>query len=159
MPSFKDTSGREWQVTLSVDTVSHIRCETGINLNDAFSLDSAGNTPVAKLASDPELLVAVLYAACEKQVRERNLGPRDFAAMFDGDTVETSIAALTEALCDFSPKRVRGLMHQARRKIEERIARNRPSEAELDRLIDQALPTNSAARNTSAAQSTNSLAS
>lgn len=159
MAKFVDREGRAWRIELSVDGIGHIRRETGVNLNDAFVRDDAGRTPLMRLATDTEGLVAVLYAACEDQVTERGLTPRDFAKAFDGDAVESGIAALSEALCDFFPKHLREPMHRARRKIETRLETNRLSDAELDAIIDRTIETSLPGRATSIGPSTGSPAS
>lgn len=139
MPTFTDIAGRDWRITLTVDTVAHIRRETGVNLNDVFARDRDGQTPITRLAGDPEALVGVLFAACEKQIAELGLSPRDFSARFDGDALESATTALLEALCDYFPTRLREPMHRARRKIEGRIQEVQITDAELDRLIDRAM--------------------
>lgn len=136
MATFKDKTGDEWLIDLSVGDVARIKRDTGVNLNDAFVPDDAGKTVLMRLASSIEQTIAVLYAACEPQVAERGLSPEDFARRFTLDTVEDATAALGEAICNFFPKRLRDPMHRARRKVHERIAANQPTEKELDAMID-----------------------
>ncbi len=139
MATYTDRTGDEWRIDLTVFHVDRIKRDAGVNLNDAFVQDDAGMTDLMRLARDPAQLVAVLYAASDEQVAERNLDADTFARRFDGDVIQTAIAALSEALCDFFPKRLREPMHRARRKITDRIEANQPSDDELDQIIDSAI--------------------
>ena len=60
MPSFKDTHGREWLVTLNVAHVKRVRERLGINLADL----QEGNL-LSRLA-DPVTLVDVLFVLVQQ---------------------------------------------------------------------------------------------
>ncbi|RIK72136.1 MAG: hypothetical protein DCC68_26745 [Planctomycetota bacterium] len=97
MPSFKDTNGREWLVTLNVAQVKRVRERLGVNLADL----QEGNL-LTRLA-DPVLLVDVLFVLVQPQADENSVTDEQFAASLGGDTLSAASTALLEALCDFFP--------------------------------------------------------
>jgi hypothetical protein len=106
MPSFKDTSGREWLVTLNVAQVKRVRERLGVNLADL----QEGNL-LTRLA-DPVLLVDVLFVLVQPQAEEKNITDEQFAAGLGGDTLADAATALLEALCDFFPQPTRLMLRK-----------------------------------------------
>jgi hypothetical protein len=106
MPSFKDTSGREWLVTLNVAQVKRVRERLGVNLADL----QEGNL-LTRLA-DPVLLVDVLFVLVLPQAEESKVTDEQFAAGLGGDTLSAASTALLEALCDFFPQPTRLMLRK-----------------------------------------------
>ncbi|RIK80201.1 MAG: hypothetical protein DCC68_11610 [Planctomycetota bacterium] len=106
MPSFKDTNGREWLVTLNVAQVKRVRERLGINLADL----QEGNL-LARLA-DPVTLVDVLFVLVLPQADETNISDEQFASALGGDTLTEASTALLEALCDFFHEPQRTLLRK-----------------------------------------------
>jgi hypothetical protein len=104
MAQFTDGKNRTWQLNLDAPKISSVRSSLDINL-----IDEEGQA-MQKLASDPILLVDVLWHLCSPQVEPGKVTPVDFAEGLVGDVIETATAALVQAVVDFFPKRKRALL-------------------------------------------------
>ncbi|MEX2187955.1 MAG: hypothetical protein WD875_14210 [Pirellulales bacterium] len=109
MPSFKDTNGREWLVTLNVAQVKRVREQLRINLADLQEGDL-----LSRLA-DPVTLVDVLFVLVQPQADDINVSDEQFATGLGGDTLTAASTALLEALCDFFPDPQRMLLRKVLR--------------------------------------------
>jgi hypothetical protein len=121
MRSFKDTTGREWQIAINVNSVKRVRDQV-----DKFDLLKVveDQTTIARLTNDPFTLVAVLYAICQPQADAGSVTPEAFGeAMGNGDVLEAAVDALLEDLTDFFPPHKRGPMKAAMAKLREIQAR------------------------------------
>jgi hypothetical protein len=134
MPSFKDTNGREWLVTLNVAQVKRVRERLNINLADL----QEGNL-LTRLA-DPVTLVDVLFVLVQPQAEEASVTDEQFAAALGGDTLSAASTALLEALCGFFPQPTRLML---RKVLAQTLARQADAvtkiENEGDELIRTAL--------------------
>jgi hypothetical protein len=134
MPSFKDTNGREWLVTLNVAQIKRVRVRLKINLADL----QEGNLLVR--LSDPVTLVDVLFVLVQPQAEENSVTDEQFAAGLGGDTLYSASTALLEALCDFFPEPQRTLLRKTWRATVARQAEVQTLlENEGDALIRQAM--------------------
>lgn len=105
MHIFQDKTGREWEISITVEAVKRVRSMCAINLLDAIRItDKDVNADlITQLAEDPVLLVDVLWALCRTQAESRGVKPEDFGEAMDGETVEKATDALLQDLCDFFP--------------------------------------------------------
>ncbi|RIK72124.1 MAG: hypothetical protein DCC68_26760 [Planctomycetota bacterium] len=134
MPSFKDTNGREWLVTLNVAQVKRVRERLGVNLADL----QEGNL-LTRLA-DPVTLVDVLFVLVQPQADENSVTDEQFAASLGGDTLSSASTALLEALCDFFPQPTRLMLRKVLAQTQARQADAVTKiETEGDELIRTAL--------------------
>ena len=102
MARFKDTKDREWDITLDVLQLKAVRERLQFKLGDILSNNMAG---LQQLATDPELLVNVLWVLCEKQARERGVTAESFGQSLTGDAIEAGFECLMGAYADFCPSR------------------------------------------------------
>ena len=103
MTSFTDTANRAWKLTVDIPTRSRVRAETSFDLFGVLENNAAGLQEL----SDHERLVQVLWVMIAPQAAAVTTGPvtpEQFGAAFDGDTIESSRAALMEAITLFFPK-------------------------------------------------------
>ena len=108
MRTFKDSEGREWLVSVTVDAVKRVRGTLDVDL-----LEAASGDVFMRLASDPILLCDVLYVVCKPQADERQISDENFGRSLNGDVIERATDALLEDLIDFFP--------QGRRKVMRRL--------------------------------------
>lgn len=101
MSSFKDNTGREWKLRLTVGVVTDVKRETGVDLGKVTQADTAW---ITFLFGDPGRLVAVLWVLCEKQATAVGVTPEDFGHLFDGTTLEAAGEAFAGAIADFFPR-------------------------------------------------------
>lgn len=149
MAKFTDNSGDDWLVDVTVFHADRVKRDAGVNLCDALvgvGQDGAlgDQNLITRLDTDPSLLVSVLYAVCEDQVRERALSPEDFARRFAGDVLNLAFAALVEALLAFFRKPNQRAALTAQIKVMERAQRKllerwKASEATIEELADRAI--------------------
>ena len=132
MPSFKDTHGREWLVTLNVAHVKRVRERLGINLAD---LQEGGL--LSRLA-DPVTLVDVLFVLVQPQADDINVSDEQFAAGLGGDTLSSASTALLEALCDFFPRPTRLML---RKVLAETQLRQQKAVVEIEQNGDEMIRT------------------
>lgn len=101
MPSFKDTTGREWLVVVNVAQVKRVREQLKINLADP----NEGN--LLEQLTDPVTFVDVLFVLCQSQAKEAGVSDVQFGESMGGDALDEALMALGGALADFfrGPKR------------------------------------------------------
>ncbi|MCA9054788.1 MAG: hypothetical protein KDA75_13195 [Planctomycetaceae bacterium] len=93
MSKFKDTNGREWQISISIGTLAKAREFADANLYDFKTL--------VTLSLDPVALCRVLYAVCDAE--SAGVKYDAFSKAFDGDALETAVDALVTEVIAFMP--------------------------------------------------------
>lgn len=118
MRSFVDNLGRTWTLLINVGAVKRVRalCD-GLDLLNIIAFDTDSELPdtsvLDKLASDPILLVDVLYAVCKPEADTMSVSDEDFGRALTGDVIESATKQLIDAVVDFFP--------EAKRKVCQRI--------------------------------------
>lgn len=116
MKSFTDNAGNVWTLSVNVAAIKRVRALCGVDLNSIVELNEK-NEPSTKLlhqlATDPVLLVDVLYAVCKPEADAKNVSDEDFGRAMAGDAIEHATNALLDEVIDFFPEAKR----QAFRKI------------------------------------------
>ena len=132
MPSFKTQDGHEYIVRIDAPKIRDARTELEIDLGQ---LDFG---PIAqRLASDPVLLVDVLWILCRDQCNTAGITATKFGESLVGDAIDAASDALIKARADFSPARMRSLILK-QQEVSERI-RARAVEMATERLTDPAM--------------------
>jgi len=111
MASFKDNAGRNWTVHIDVGAVKAVRDVLDVDLMDVVE-----GKLLEQLATDPVLLVDVLYVLCRDQADSQNVSDVDFGRAIAGDVIDMAVDAFLEALVGFFPSRRRQLLAKARDK-------------------------------------------
>ena len=87
MKTFTDNTGRTWTLSVTVGTIKRVRALCGVDLANIISIE-AGKAPnvglLDRLASDPVLLVDVLYAVCKPEADAQNVSDEDFGRAMAG---------------------------------------------------------------------------
>ena len=102
MATFKDCEGKNWTVKITVETIRQVRDALGVNLLDVVSQKREDHL-IDRLASDPVLLVDVLYVVCKEEADKAQIDSRAFGARLAGDAVADATNALLGSLSDFFP--------------------------------------------------------
>ncbi len=100
MRQFKDNENRDWIIAINVAVLKRVK-----QLLDVDLLDVAGGGLIERLASDPVLLVDVLYAVCKPQAMGAGVSDEQFGEAMAGDVIESATVALLEELVLFFPSR------------------------------------------------------
>jgi len=135
MQKFSDRTGREWLVDVTVATIQDARKTLGVDL-----IDAAGEV-LARLQSDPVLLVDVLYVVCRDQAGAEGVSDDAFGRLMAGDVIDEATTALLEAMLNFFPKLRRPAIRAAWNRYQEleTSATNQIMSRMADKSIDQAV--------------------
>ena len=91
MPTFNDTTGETWVVSVTLGTLEDIRERFSVNI-----LDNPGEMP-----SGIRDMVNLVWVCCEDQANRLGVTPRDFGRRLDGDAIEKAIECFMESYTDF----------------------------------------------------------
>jgi len=109
MKTFKDASGRNWTVALTLGTAMAVKDKLGVDLLQP----EAGDPPLlTRLGTDEMLLGEVLCALLADQFDAHQVSDADVRAGFDGATLLAAQTAFYEEMVDFF--RSRGRADRAR---------------------------------------------
>ncbi len=143
---FTDATGTDWLVAVNVTTIKRVRDllkdDDGTPVNLLAVVEKKG-TLMKQLATDPVLLVNVVYVLCQRQCQERNISDEQFGELMAGDVIESATVALLEDLRDFFPKGQRELIGTALAKLKKfealalERARERVDSPEFDAAIER----------------------
>lgn len=98
MKSFKDSTGREWAITLTLGTALKVKSKLGIDLLQP----EAGEPPLlSRLGTDELLLAEIICCLLEGQFEKHNVSESDIYECFDGATLLASQKAFYEEMTDF----------------------------------------------------------
>ena len=106
MRTFKDNAGRTWSVELNVHQMKRIRAHLGIDLVNVIALDKGGKVKVDlvdRIASDPCLLVDILWVCVEEEAKAAGVTDEQFGRSLAGDSIDGATAAFLDELVDFFP--------------------------------------------------------
>ena len=112
MRTFKDKKSKEWSVEITVGVIKRVNDLLQVNL-----LDVVGGNLLKELASDPIMLVNVLYVVVKPQADAAGVTDEQFGELLVGDSVEEATDALLNGLADFFPKLQREILLKALAKI------------------------------------------
>ena len=100
MKTFDDNEGRTWDVEVNVAAIKRVRDLCNVDLYDA---GDAEKSTLARLATDPILLVDVIWVLCQRQAEHRAVSDEEFGRAMAGDAIERATEALLEEIVNFTP--------------------------------------------------------
>ncbi len=103
MNTFRDNKGRQWTCRVDYAALRRVRDTLGINLADTAVNDKGENIILMRIASDPVLLVDVLYLVCCFRNGQSAVTAEDFAESIVGDVIDEASLALLSGLAEFFP--------------------------------------------------------
>jgi hypothetical protein len=121
MHNFKDSTGRAWNLTITVGDLRRLKSESHIDL--CAILDDDG---LHKRVQDAVFCGEVLYGLIQRQAEAIPLTLEAFCAILDGKAVAEGMAAFTEELSDFFVPWLPSLIREIGKALQERASRNRP---------------------------------
>lgn len=132
--SFKDSSGQEYVLKMTVPRAMAAQKATGIPFLDAIIKRPLIQQVVTKLAEDPAatMQAAAIVAGIPENERER------FFEQWDGDTIEAASEALLLAFADLLPKDTQKPLLKVVEKTAAEVQRRRDAgQKELMDVIDK----------------------
>lgn len=96
MQKFKDSTGREWSVALNGWTLK--------KLKDELNFDARDHRSILNAASDPLLLLDVLYVLSAGKTGDKDVTKDEFLQVMDGDCIEAAVEAYMQEIVNFSPR-------------------------------------------------------
>lgn len=131
MHSFKDATGKKWEIDINVLTIKKMR---DANMSIDFGNNETANDWL-KVVSDPVSFFCMLYVLLDAD--KENLDETQFLMRFKGDAMKDATEAFLQEYSDFLPKDRREGMKKALSKAEK-------AEAELMKIatdqVDKADP-------------------
>ena len=106
MRTFKDNKGRTWEIALNVWQMKRLRDTLGIDLVNVIGTSADGSVKVDlidRIATDPVLLVDILWVLCEGGAKSAGVTDEDFGSSLAGDSIEDATRAFLDELVDFFP--------------------------------------------------------
>jgi hypothetical protein len=98
MTSFRDTAGRTWQISLTIDALKRVKSLLQIDLTEPLQ----GEPPLmTRLAIDVLLLCDVLFALIKPQADAAGVSDEVFGASLGGEAILAAQEALTQEWLDF----------------------------------------------------------
>jgi len=106
MRAFKDSAGREWEISITIGAVKRVRDLLKLNGETVDLLSPFTGTPplVTRLFLDLCLLVDVIYALCRPRAQELRISDEEFGASIAGEEAKAAYEAFFEELIDFFQK-------------------------------------------------------
>lgn len=140
MRSFKDTSGRAWEIHGHMGSWTRVKAACGVDLTDIATDDRQS----IEQLGNPYTLVEVLWAIVEPQATARGMTSDDFLAGMNGETLAAAHIELVEEMVFFCHPRVKAIlqlmldrMKKAEAAAEKELARQMPAvEREIDAAIE-----------------------
>lgn len=139
VPKYRDSKNREWTIQLNIQALRDVRSHCGIKLEQAFYDDT-----FAELEDDPIRLCEIIWILVEDQAKDLGVTPEDFGRGF-GETWDEALAALLQAIINFSPPVRRPALQkavdkfQALRKTEAKAMEDMVDDPRLLKVVEQKL--------------------
>jgi hypothetical protein len=99
MSSFRDSTGRLWEVDITIAAVKRVRSLVGIDL---LALAEGDPPLITRLATDIALICDALYAVVKPQADPLGVSDEDFGESLAGETISHAYDAFWESLTDFT---------------------------------------------------------
>ena len=138
LSAWTDAQGRRWSCAVTVRTIQRVEQLTGVRLLEVLD----GNL-LARLSSDPVLLVDVLYAVSKPQADQRGVSDEAFAELVVGDTIHQAWEALIQGILDFFPSDRRAVLERLWRATEKadraavEMVRKKISSPAIEQAVDR----------------------
>ena len=136
MKNFTDTAGREWALSLTIDSVKRVRALLDVNL---LELEAGDPSLLTKLGTDVILLCDVIFVLVKPQADKAGVTDEQFGAALGGDVILAAQAAFYDEIIDFFRRLSRGDIATAveaqRRMIDLAVARIEMEIPVLERKI------------------------
>lgn len=97
MTKYTDSQNLDWTLKLNVGVLETLQ-EHGIDIESLFS---DPNKLADLFLSKPKKICEMLYVILEKQIKNRNMTPQEFAENLDRDSIDKATDALMEEIVLF----------------------------------------------------------
>jgi hypothetical protein len=98
--TFIDSENRHWSLVISVLEYQKMKQELNIDIGNIFNDDGWLQNLIAM--EDVTLFLSLIGILTDKEREAEGLSMEEFYSAFDGDTMQSSSAALVEAIINFS---------------------------------------------------------
>jgi hypothetical protein len=104
MKTFKDSTGRGWEISLTLGSAMKVKSKLGVDLLQPED----GDPPLlTRLGTDEMLLAEIICCLLENQFEKHGVDAENIYEAFDGETLLASQKAFYEELVDFFRSRGR----------------------------------------------------
>jgi len=102
MAAFKDNAGREWVITVTVDSIKRVRSLLKVDLVECVAGDLW-----ERMVNDPVLVANTVYALAKPQADAAKVSDEDFGKAMFGEPLADALEALQDELVRFFPRHQR----------------------------------------------------
>lgn len=95
MQAFSDTTGRKWLIDVNYTTAKRVKQLTGLDLFDDEAFE--------KIGKDNFLLLEIICAICEDEMKERGVSANELGKALSGDVIDNAVTAFMESYINFTP--------------------------------------------------------
>lgn len=99
MAKFNDSTGRQWHVNIGHGHLKALKRDLGLDLREALKPQGGDLT---RMLDDSEKFLDLTWFLLESQAKDAGVGRNAFDMLFDRDTTVGAVAAIWEAVWDFS---------------------------------------------------------
>ena len=150
MKTFRDTAGREWAIVIDLPAISRVM-KAGIEYLgepikvNLLALLEPDSDLLKKALNYPPIVGGIVYALCQPQCVEKDIGDEDFARALDGDVLGKALDCILEETIGFFPQDRRTVLGKVLEKSRtfaakaKTLTEARLQSGELDRAIDALL--------------------
>lgn len=150
MKTFRDSAGREWNITVDVGAIKRVMKAPIEHLGEPLKVnllelvDTDGEL-LKKVVAYPPLVCDIAYALCKPQCDEKDVSDEEFGRAMGGDVLEQVLDVIIEETVDFFPQSRRAVLQKVLRKSQafaekaKALVAARLATGELDEAIDALL--------------------
>jgi hypothetical protein len=136
MQIFRDNTGQEWSVEVTVATARRLRAR-GVDVFKVIEADGI----FAKLSADPAEACLVLFEVVRPQAESLKVSEEDFLNRIGGESLHAATLALIGAIVDFFPNpAVRGALRRMLQEIGAEVDRRAEKLAEIVSTLGESSP-------------------
>lgn len=136
MQTFRDNTGQEWSVEVTVATARRLRSR-GVDVLKVVEADGV----FAKLGEDPSEACSILFEVVRPQAERLKVSEEDFLNRIGGDSLHAATVAMIGAIVDFFPNpAVRGALRRMLQEIGTQADRRAEALAEIVSTVGESSP-------------------
>jgi hypothetical protein len=150
MKTFRDTTGREWAITIDVNAIKRVMKSAFDYLGEPLKVNllalvEPDSDLLKKIIGYPPLVCDIAYALCKPQCDEKGISDEEFGRSMGGDVLERVLDLILEETVDFFPQNRRAVLRKVLSKSRtfaekaKALMAARLEAGELDAAIDAVL--------------------
>ena len=117
MKTLRDTTGREWAITIDVNAIKRVMKSSFDYLGEPLKVNllalvEPDSDLLKKIIGYPPLVCDIAYAICKPQCDAKNVSDEEFGRAMGGDVLEQVLELILEETVDFFPQGRRAILRK-----------------------------------------------